>query len=235
MLTHYMQPQDILPEFWQDLKRSTYWMTKQSGGDKGRIMALKEITYYLHQTDDFKRTEIVFYDSPKTGNHWMMWDAVRMTRNGLKPEFYRVCFRMLEKYMCVMVPTTFNVENKKMSGVTIYTPHLFLRMHERLGVDMTDRLKVIRNFCENFVVTMMDIREPRGDEKHDQIVCRLPGSWMRGHFIRVKGEYVIIYRTYYTDKTLTPYQFKELKSFRKVADKIKNYGDYEEYLKQKQQ
>lgn len=108
-------------------------------------------------------------------------------------------------------------------------------MHERLGVDMTDRLKVIRNFCENFVVTMMDIREPRGDEKHDQIVCRLPGSWMRGHFIRIKDEYVIIYRTYYTDKTLTPYQFKELKSFRKVADKIKNYGDYEEYLKQKQQ
>ena len=49
MLTHYMQPQDILPEFWQDLKRSTYWMTKQSGGDKGRIMALKEITYFLHQ------------------------------------------------------------------------------------------------------------------------------------------------------------------------------------------
>lgn len=230
-----MKPEDILREFWPDLEKATYWMNRQAGGEKGRVRRFQDMVYGIYCGAMKKRSEITYYDSPSTGNHWMMWDAVEMGHDGLKPpQVYRVCYRMLERYMCIMIPTRLASENDTiLSGVTIYTPHVFQRMHERLGVDMTDRVTVIRNFCENLVDVMMDRREPRHDEPHDQIVCRLPGSWLRGHYIQVKNEYVIIYRTYYTDKTLTPYQWRELKSFRKIADKTKDTADFERYVREK--
>ena len=234
MITHLMQPKDIAHEYWQDLDRATFWMNKKSGGINGRARTFNNMIYQLYAGAQEKRSEIFFYDSPKTGNKWMMWDAVRMGKNGMVPESYRVCYQLTEQYMCIMAPTTLVMqEGEPMNGITIYTPHLFQRMHERLGVDMTDRLKVIRNFCENLVNGMMDHREPRKGEKNEQMVCRLPGSWLRGHFVRVGSGYVTIYRTFYTDATLTIKQRKELKSFRKMADKIRDSGDFEAYVKEK--
>ena len=231
MLNHMMKPKDILREFWTDLDRATYWMNRKSGGEMGRGKNFARLMYGIYCGAQEKRSEIFTYDSPKTGNHWMMWDRASMGRNGMEPASYRVCYQMTEQYMCVMVPTTLAMESaeKPLSGVTIYTPHMFQRMHERAGIDMSDRLLTIRNFCEHLVESLMDHREPRGNEKHDQIVCRLPGSWLRGHFVMVGDEYVIKYRTFYTDSTLTPYQRKELKSFRKMADRVKSSGDFEQY------
>lgn len=234
MITHLMSPEQIAKEFWQDLDRATYWLNRKSGGEAGRVRNFQKMVYGLWAGAEQKRSEILFYDSPKTGNHWMMWDEVKMGRKGMEPATYRVCYQLTEQYMCVMCPTTLVMEeDAQMNGITIYTPHVFLRMHERLGVDMTDRLKVIRNFCENLVNSMMDHREPRKGEKHEQMVCRLPGSWLRGHFVRVGGGYVTTYRTFYTDKTLTPYQRYELKSFRKMADNVRDSGDFEAYVKNK--
>ena len=234
MITHLMQPEDIAKEFWQDLDRATYWMNRKSGGEGGRVRGFQKMVYGLYCGAQEKRSEIHFYDSPKTGNHWMMWDAVRMGRNGMEPATYRVCYQMTEKYMCVMIPTTLAMEDcETMNGITIYTPHMFQRMHERLGVDMSDRLKVIRNFCENLVESMMDHRNPRKGEQHEQMICRLPGSWLRGHFTKVGNGYVTIYRTYYTDQTLTPQQRSDLRTFRKRADKARESGDIESFVKQK--
>ena len=236
MITYQSPTEDIAREFWEDLKRVDYWMNKKSGGISGRARTFNDMIYHLWAGATSKRSEIFFYDSPKTGNHWMMWDAVRMGTNDMVPASYRVCYQLTEKYMCIMCPTTIVLdEDKKVNGVTVYTPHLFQRMAdpERLGVDMSDRLNVIRNFCENLVETLMDHREPRKGEKHEQMVCRLPGSWLRGHYVPVKDGYVIMYRTFYTDATLTPHQRHELRSFRKMADKVRDSGDFEAYVKNK--
>lgn len=234
MLTYSMKPREILPEFWADLDRATYWMNRQNGGENKRADKFGRMVYELYAGASVKRSEIFFYDSPKTGNHWMMWDKASMGINGLEPACYRVCYQLTDQYMCIMVPTTMMMESEddQLSGVTIYTPHMFQRMHERAGIDMSDRLQVIRNFCEHMVESLMDHREPRGKERHDQIVCRLPGSWLRGHYERVGKEYVIKYRTFYTDLTLTNSQRHELKTFRKMADKVLSSGDFEKYRRE---
>lgn len=229
MLSHYMKPEDIRREFWPDLQRATYWWQKQSGGERGRARQVAKVIYGLYCGANVKRTDMGHYDSPKTGNQWMMWDMARMGSDGVEPNTFRACYYMTERYMGVMVPTsvTFDEDEKDMLGITIYTPHVFQRLHERLGVDMTDRLTVIRNFCENAVDSLIDKRPPRGDERHDQIVCRLPGSWLRGHIITIDGEYIIIYRTFYTDASLTPYQRRELQTFKMNADKVKDSGAFQ--------
>ena len=232
MITYQSPPDDIAREFWQDLQRATYWMNKKSGGINGRARSFNDMMFHLYAGADEKRSEIFFYDSPKTGNKWMMWDAMKMGKNGMEPASYRVCYQMTEKYMSIMCPTTMVMdEEEQKDGVTIYTPHLFQRMHERLGVDMSDRLLVIRNFCENLVNGIMDHRKPRKGEHHEQMICRLPGSWIRGHYMPVGDGYVTIYRTYYTDASLTQKQWYELRSFRKMADKVRDSEDFYKYIK----
>ena len=65
-------------------------------------------------------------------------------------------------------------------------------------------------------------RPPREGEHDTQIMMRTPGSWLRGHTFEVEDRRVTIYRTFYTDRSMTPRQLRDVKSFRKFADeKIK--------------
>ena len=97
---------------------------------------------------------------------------------------------------------------------------MFQRMADpdRLGVDMTDRIKVMRNFAEFVGTGWSDTRPPRKGEKFEQVMMRLPGSWLRGHVVEVGGRLVTIYRTFYTDRSMTPQQRRDVKSFKKFAD-----------------
>jgi hypothetical protein len=238
MLSQYSSSEDIHREFFDDLKRADYWLNKYCG----RRAAKDE--YYDVGCDIFydgKKMSVSkpqFYTSPKTGNEWMMW--WKAVNNDGMPKFSTLLtlYRMTERYMMIMCPTMVCFgEDDVRDGITIYTDHLFMRMHERLGVDMSDRLQVIRNFVNHATETMMDTRPQRKGEQHQQIVCRLPGSWLRGHveFIGDK-HYIIKYRTFYTDRSLTPFQAIYLKSFRKFADKVstmENFIELEKQLKEK--
>ena len=139
-----------------------------------------------------------------------------------------VLYSFTERYMTIMIPLVVaegdeEVE-KNTKSVTIYTSHMFQRMADpdRLGVDMSDRVKVIRNFVEFVAAGWSDTRPPREGEHDTQIIMRTPGSWLRGHTFNVEDRRVTIYRTFYTDRSMTPRQLRDVKSFRKFADeKIK--------------
>ena len=49
-------------------------------------------------------------------------------------------------------------------------------------------------------------------------MMRLPGSWLRGHTVDVGRRHVTIYRTFWTDKSMTYKQLKDVRTFKKFAD-----------------
>ena len=128
--------------------------------------------------------------------------------------------------MTIMLPVTTVDENEdgertnEVHGVNVYTAHMFQRMADpdRLGVDMNDRVKVMRNFAEFVGVGWSDNRPPRKHEEHEQVMMRLPGSWLRGHTMQVGDRHVTIYRTFYTDRSMNPQQLKDVRSFKRFAD-----------------
>ena len=174
-------------------------------------------------------SDICYYTSPKTGNKWMTYMVSKRDDDGEIGFHSRyILYSFTERYMTIMIPLVVaegdeEVE-KNTKSVTIYTSHMFQRMADpdRLGVDMSDRVKVIRNFVEFVAAGWSDTRPPREGEHDTQIMMRTPGSWLRGHTFEVEDRRVTIYRTFYTDRSMTPRQLRDVKSFRKFADeKIK--------------
>ena len=134
--------------------------------------------------------------------------------------------------MTVMVASSMGYKESYREGVSVFTDHLFMRMEERLGVDMSDRLLVIRNFVETAMGGCISLRPPREGETCRQIVARLPASWMRGQVTEFDdGRYLVQFNTYYTDKTLTSKQQKDLKTFKRFADQFKTKREIETYFK----
>ena len=123
-----------------------------------------------------------------------------------------------------------------MKGVTLFTDHLFQRMadEDRLGVDMTDRKLVIRNFVEIVLCGVVDIRDPRPGEKDNQAVARLPDSYLKGYIKYIGDSYLMTFNTFIPEKTMTPAQRKYLKSFAKFADAFTSKDEIKRYFNHKE-
>jgi hypothetical protein len=143
---------------------------------------------------------------------------------------------MTAEYMAIMVPTIIQNEQGMMRGVTLYTDHLFQRMadKDRLGVDMTDRKLIIRNFVEFVMCGVVDIRDPRPGEKDKQAVARLPDSYLKGYIKYIGDSYLITFNTFIPEKTMTPTQRKYLKSFAKFVDAFTSKDEIKRYFSHKE-
>ena len=222
MISQYSNPEDIDREFWKDHAKAKYWLKKHTSRNSQLEKMMNDGGWDVF---DMKReycfSEPVYYQSPTTGNRWMTY-LVSKNIDGFHMYIRTVLYFYTEKYMTIMIPITSidDEEEHQTNGVNIYTSHMFQRMAdpERLGVDMSDRVKVIRNFTEFVATGWSDTRLPKDGEKHTQIMIRTPGSWIRGHTVKVGDRFVNIYRTFFTDRSMTPQQRKDVKSFKKFVD-----------------
>lgn len=224
MISQYSDPRDIDREFWADHEKAKYWLKKHSSG---RSQMEKLMDGGGWDVFDMKRdycfSEPIYYNSPQTGNRWMTY-LVSKNDDGFHMYIRTVLYFFTDQFMTIMLPITSIEEDdndaREISGVNIYTSHMFQRMADpdRLGVDMTDRVKVIRNFVEFVATGWSDTRPPRKGEQHTQLLLRTPASWIRGHTVKVGERFVNIYRTFYTDRSMTPAQRRDVKTFKKFAD-----------------
>ena len=224
MISQYSDPNDIDREFWADHEKAKYWLKKHSSG---RSQMEKLMDGGGWDVFDMKRdycfSEPIYYNSPQTGNRWLTY-LVSKNDDGFHMYIRTVLYFFTDQFMTIMLPITSIEEDdndaREISGVNIYTSHMFQRMADpdRLGVDMTDRVKVIRNFVEFVATGWSDTRPPRKGEQHTQLLLRTPASWIRGHTVKVGERFVNIYRTFYTDRSMTPAQRRDVKTFKKFAD-----------------
>ena len=235
MISQYSKPGDIDREFWDDHKRAKYWLKKMTS-NRAAIDKVYDSVFDVLYGDGRKyaMSEVFYYTSPKTGNRWMMWMSSMKDDKGMPRTYCRyVLYYFTAMYMTIMLPVMTvehdddtGEERRTVQGVNIYTAHMFQRMADpdRLGVDMTDRVKVIRNFVEFVATGWSDTRKPKENERHEQVMLRTPASWIRGHTVRVGCRHVTIYRTFYADKSMTPGQRHDVKTFRKFADEMIKQG-----------
>lgn len=229
MISQYSKPSDIDREFWDDHKRAKYWLQKMTSS-RAAIDKVYDSVFDVLYGDGRKyaMSEVFYYTSPKTGNRWMMWLSSMKDDEGMARTYCRyVLYYFTAMYMTIMLPVMTvehdddtGEERRKVQGVNIYTAHMFQRMADpdRLGVDMSDRVKVMRNFVEFVATGWSDIRPPRKGEHDTQLLFRTPGSWLRGHAFQVESRWVHIYRTFYTDRSMTYKQKKDVCTFKKFAD-----------------
>ena len=233
MISIYTPPPELLREFSEDRQRAIYWMrkvTNQMGTKSTTAQRFREV---ICSDRKDKRGEIIMYDSPKTGNQWMLWHRF-ISRGQLNfPDIrdYQICYQLTEPYMTAIIPTRLTKYGVERKGVTIISSHVFMRIAQRLKVDMTDRFLVMRNFAEEVMLGLVDIRDPRKGEDKKQAICRLPRSWLRGYYIPVGDSYVICYKTFYTDNGLTYHQRNYLRTFAKIADSL-NKAEIKGYFTQ---
>lgn len=236
MITRYTPPIEMIDEFRKDREKARYWFRRMMDKTRYNSKNFKNFKSSYLSSDKDLRSVPIEYHSPQYGNHWLMWWRFISTGYQIMPQIkdYQVCYQLTEPYMTIILPTKIFSTETFMRGVTIFTSHVFLRMHERLGVDMSDRKLVIRNFVEQVMCGCVDIRSPRPGEKHMQAICRIPGSWLRGHIIYIGDSYLCQFNTFYTDKDLTPFQKRYLKTFAKFADAFNSKDEIREYFTQKE-
>ena len=231
MISQYSRPRDIDREFWEDYPKAIYWLKKKTSSGNAYWKILDDGWEVFNYRQDYSLSDPVYYQSPKTGNRWLLWVTMKRDNKGEMHMYSRATlYYFTELYMTMMLPITIVEENKEgetrneIQGVNIYTAHMFQRMadKERLGVDMSDRVKVMRNFAEFVGTGWSDTRPPREGERHTQVMLRTPASWIRGHTVNVNGRHVTIYRTFYTDRSMSYKQLKDVRSFKKFADEKMN-------------
>lgn len=229
MITQFSDKLKIDHEFWSDHAKAVYWLKKRMNS---RQSTLKLMSNGGWDVFDLKRkysfSEPINYQSPQTGNRWLTY-IVSKNNEGFHMYIRTVLYFFTDQFMTIMIPITSSDENDngnyiERNGVNIYTSHMFQRMadEERLGVNMSDRINVIRNFVEFVATGWSDTRPPRDGEKHTQIILRTPASWIRGHTVDVGDRFVNIYRTFYTDRSLSYKQRQDVKSFKKFVDELNN-------------
>ena len=227
MITQYNDPRDIDREFWEDHKRALYFLQKKANRKAERTKILDDSWPVLLNQQKYSFSDPFYYQSPQSGNRWLMWVTSKRADDGDIHFYMRaVLYFYTEAYMTMMLAMKMAEENKDgdirnvTDTVNVYTSHMFQRMadKDRLGVDMSDRVKVMRNFVEFVSSGWSDTRPPRDGEKHTQIIFRTPASWLRGHTMMVGSRAVNIYRTFWADKSMTYKQMKDVRTFKKFAD-----------------
>lgn len=230
MITQLSKPEDIDREFWADLRKAMYWLNKQGNTRDRRMKILDDGWEVFNFRQEYSMSEPIYYTSPQTGNRWLLWITAKRDKQG-ETHFYMraVLYFYTAAYMTMMMALNMNSEDSEgnvvntTKTVNVYTSHMFQRMadKDRLGVDMSDRVKVMRNFVEFVATGWSDTRPPRKGERNTQLLFRTPGSWLRGHTSQVGTRWVNVYRTFYTDKSMTPKQKKDVGTFQKFADNNK--------------
>ena len=227
MISQYSDPRDIDREFWQDYPKAVYWINKKMSTRQEKFKILDDAWDVENFRRDFAMSDTYYYTSPQTGNRWLMFVTAKRGTDG-EMHFYNRCvlYYLTEVYMTIMIPMIIVETNSEdetrneTASCNVYTAHMFQRMADpdRLGVDMSDRIKTIRNFVEFVVQGWSDTRPPRKGERDTQIMLRTPGSWIRGHVVKVGDRLVTIYRTFFTDRSMSYQQMRDVRTFKKFAD-----------------
>ena len=227
MISQYSKAEDIDREFWKDYERALYWLRKKMDAKSQRMKLVDAGWDVYNFRQKYSMSEPVYYNSPQTGNRWLTWITMKRDGKGDMHFYMRaVLYLYTEAYMTMMLALKMAEEDddgiihKMTNTVNVYTAHMFQRMadKDRLGVDMSDRVSVMRNFTEFVAAGWSDTRPPRDGEKHTQILFRTPASWLRGHVVYVGDRCVNYYRTFWADKSMSYKQMNEVKKFKKFAD-----------------
>ena len=232
MLTFNSTLGEIRRVFMEEEPKAIYWLKKRYQGEKGferECQRLANVCY--HKYKNGISGDLTRYNA-KGGNEWLTWIKVQRNSRGeaLAMPLAVVYFETAE-FMGVISNThsTDGRTGETRRGYTIYTPHFFQRVHQRLGVDMSNRREVARNFID--IMGMSPTRY--ADDDSGKFVKRLPGSWVRGGGVIEGDWFVDTVRTFYTDKTLTSAQKRDLEPFGKYIDQMKGMdaflGDMWEY------
>lgn len=236
MITRYTQPMELVSEFREDRARARYWRKKMMAKEGYQSKSFNNLKKAFLSYNVDNRSQVFEYDSPKSGNKWLVWWRFISKGYGILPEMreYEVLYRMTDKSVEIMIPTRIVQKDGEIKrGVSIYTDHLFQRLSddERLGIDLTDRKNIIKNFVEIAVLGLIDIRDPRPGERDKQVISRLPKSFLKGHYIPVGDSYIIRFNTFIPEKSMTPSQKKFVKSFARQADNMSE-SEIKDYFKQ---
>lgn len=234
MITRLTKPKELVEEYDSDRERALYWQKKQMDKEKCGSQSFEKFKSVYYGESGDGRSKIVEYDSPKTGNKWMLWWRFIARIPGKMPEFrsYDVIYRMTTGFMECFAATTIEQDGKEISGVTTYSSHIFQRMtaKDRLGITISDRKLTIRNFIEVAITSYIYIGKPRKGHKHDQCICRMPGSFLFGHVVWVPGSYVMHFNTFIPDKSMTPENWRFVRQFAENADSMSDV-EVKEYFK----
>ena len=157
MISQYSDPRDIDREFWQDYPKAVYWINKKMSTRQEKFKILDDAWEVENFRRDFAMSDTYYYTSPQTGNRWLMFVTAKRGTDG-EMHFYTRCVLhyLTEAYMTIMIAMTIVETNSEdetrneTASCNVYTAHMFQRMADpdRLGVDMSDRIKTIRTIMD---------------------------------------------------------------------------------------
>ena len=122
MITRYTNPKDMISEFMEDRKKVIYWLNKMMSKEKADGPTRTRFRDVLHSYDKEKRSEVVYYHSPQTGNDWMAWYRMISNGYGQVPTMrdYEVCYQMTDQYMTIQLPTTIVYKDIEVKGISMF-------------------------------------------------------------------------------------------------------------------
>ena len=77
MISQYSDPRDIDREFWDDHKKARYWLRKHTNRRAVEWRLMEDGQDVMDGKADYKFSEPIFYQSPQTGNRWLLYISRR--------------------------------------------------------------------------------------------------------------------------------------------------------------
>ena len=193
MITELTDKKKLVEEFNEDKGRAAFWFKKE-------IARVKRSPFRWIPT---RCTAPLLYESPKTGNKWMCWwdDS----------SLYLVCYRLLTKYMMMMSDSWSILDDgTRFSSLSVYTSHFFQRLHERLGMDVSeDRVDFLRRFGSVVSASSFDV------QKHEdcyKVACMIGDAALSlGNMVTCGDVKIIYYRSFLPRVVLSPAQKRKWK------------------------
>ena len=106
MISQYSDPKDIDREFWADYPKAIYWLCKHVNKrkEKDKIFDDSWDVYNFHRNYSFSET--IFYESPQTGNKWMLWITTTRKSDGIHYFSRAALYHLTAISMTMMIPMT---------------------------------------------------------------------------------------------------------------------------------
>lgn len=215
----YLTPTERLEQtFREECEKARRWSDKFFVNRK----AFKEKENEMIRQCETTKTEIAYpdaieYVSP-AGNHWLVnrlyTPGYNKDPNVIAYKSLCMMFGLTEKYFWII--TSYFEGNGYDWTIVVFTPHFIQRFYERVGLECTDRMKLLRNLQEllyNFTLQKLDSKTEKGQECYG----RIPGCMCYGH--KDKNG-VIVFRTLIPDNQLMYGKLNQSRGFRKTAEFI---------------
>ena len=211
-------PSDIL---WNTLKeereKANYWLIKQLGGEKKYEHIRDKMLLQCAFSQKPQTSKVVEYTSNE-GNRWICFEYAMFYPESLASHSmpYATCYYETASSLGMFL-VGFEQTDKyeKMISVTIFTPHFFQRLSERLGITGSTREILVKfvKMTSSFTISPL----PDDGSGLERVAIRFPGGVGLG--IRREGkENIFEIRTVLTDEQQSNSQTKKTERVRALGD-----------------